>query len=94
MCDVVKAISTFDPCALVNYLEEARCYAKCNIEMRQKFIQTEMKHLWNDERVCISGSKKYIKQMKREIKMFEERENTISIILDKIKMGEFSKVKP
>jgi hypothetical protein len=50
-----------------------------------------MKQLWNDDKVCVSGSKKYIKQMKREIKIFEEREKMISHILDKIKMGEFSR---
>jgi hypothetical protein len=92
MCDVVEAISNLDPWALVNYLDEARCYAKSNVEIRQKAIHTEMKQLWNDDKVCVSGSKKYIKQMKREIKIFEEREKIISIILDKIKMGEFSKV--
>ena len=89
--DVIESVSKLDPWALVNYLEEAQCYAESNIVVRRKSIQSEMKHIWKGEDVCVSSSKKYIKQMEREIQLFEDRGKLVSDILMKIRMGEFSK---
>ena len=86
--DMMYRISELNPFKLVQYLEEAHYYALANIKHKQQNIDKEYRY----ERCCKSGSEKYIKQMKKEIKVFEERERLLSIIINKIKAGEFSEV--
>jgi hypothetical protein len=92
-CDGITAlynIANLDPFKLLQSLEESHCYAISNVEMREKFIKEEMRHLWKDEKICISSSKKYIKQMKKEIKVFQERAKILSYFIHKIRSGEFT----
>jgi len=87
--DMMYRISKLNPFKLLQHLEEAHCYAMTNIIARKKAIQDEVRHLWREEKVCISSSKKYIKQMKREMKLFEERADVLSHLIQKIRSGEF-----
>lgn len=88
--DKFYKISHLNPFNLLQYLEESHCYAISNVEMRERLIQEETRHLWKGENVCISSSKKYIKQMKREMRIFQVRADVISHLIQKIGSGEFS----
>jgi hypothetical protein len=86
---ILYNISYLNPFKLLDYLEESRCYAESNIEMRKKMIQDEMRYVWKNNELSPS-SKKYIKQMNREIRIFNEREETLSHLMQKIRSGEFT----
>ena len=88
--DKFYKISHLNPFNLLQYLEEAHCYAVSNVEMRERLIQEETRHLWRDEKVCVASSKRYIKQMKREMKIFQARADMSSHLIGKIRNGEFS----
>lgn len=88
--DKFYKISHLNPFNLLQYLEESHCYAVSNIEMRERLIQEETRHLWKDEKVCVASSKKYIKQMKREMRIFQVRADILSHLIGKIRSGEFS----
>jgi hypothetical protein len=87
---ILYNISNTNPFKVLDYLEESRCYAESNIEMRERLIQEETRHLWKDEKVCVASSKRYIKQMKRENRIFQARADMLLHLIQKIRSGEFT----
>lgn len=87
--NMMYRISKLNPFKLLQYLEEAYCYATTDIVVRKRAIRDEVHHLREEGKICVSSSQKYIKQMIREIRVCEERIETLSCIIKQIKSGAF-----